>query len=114
MKQVHVLSSEPPKHASSTTNKEIKSSRSDIVIKSVELKKCLLIDTCMTVPAEGNTYLKMKSYQSIRNLEMEFSRMWGLKTETVPIVIRALGLVENGLSKKGVKNPWNINIEELH
>ena len=40
--------------------------------------------------------------------------MQGLKTETVPIVIRALGLVENGLRKKGVKIPGNINIEELH
>ena len=37
---------------------------------------------------------------------MEFSRMWSLKTETVPIVIRPLGLVENDLKKKGVKNPW--------
>ena len=66
MKQVHVLSSEPPNHASSITNKQLKSSTSDIVIKGLELKKCLLIDTCMTVPAERNTYLKMKSYQSIR------------------------------------------------
>ena len=29
--------------------------------------------------------------------------MWGFKTETVPIVIRALGLVENGRRKKDVK-----------
>ena len=29
--------------------------------------------------------------------------MWGFKTETVPIVIRALGLVESGRRKKDVK-----------
>ena len=36
--------------------------------------------------------------------------MWGLKTETVPVVTGALGLI-----KKGLENytPGNIKIEEL-
>ena len=35
----------------------------------------------------------------------EISKMWGVKTETVPVVIRALGLVKEVLVKY-VKNPW--------
>ena len=47
-----------------------------------------------------------------KDLETEISRMWGLKPETVPLVIGALVLVEKGLGKYE-KIPGNINIEEL-
>ena len=43
----------------------------------------------------------------------EISKMWGVKTETVPVVIRALGLVKEVLVKYVEKIPWNINIEGL-
>ena len=43
----------------------------------------------------------------------EISKMWGVKTETVPVVIRALGLVKEVLVKYVEKNPGNINIEGL-
>ena len=39
--------------------------------------------------------------------------MWGVKTETVPVVIRALGLVKEVLVKYVEKIPGNINIEGL-
>ena len=44
----------------------------------------------------------LKSYQSVieyKDLEIEIVRMTGLKTETVPSVIGALGLVKRGLRK---------------
>ena len=66
------------------TDKEIKSNRSDISIKHQELKKCLLID--MAIPAERNTSVKMIGKLSKhKDLRIEISRMWGLKTETVPV-----------------------------
>ena len=43
----------------------------------------------------------------------EISKMWGLKTETVPVVIRALGLVKKVIVKYVEKIPGNINIEGL-
>ena len=43
----------------------------------------------------------------------EISKMWGVKTETVPVVIRALGLVKEVLVKYVEKIPGNINIEGL-
>ena len=40
--------------------------------------------------------------------------MWGMKTETIPIVIGALGLIKKGLQKHTEKIPGAININELH
>ena len=39
--------------------------------------------------------------------------MWGLKTETVSVVIGTLGLVKKRLGKYVEKIPENINVEEL-
>ena len=39
--------------------------------------------------------------------------MWGLKTEIVRVIIRALGLVKKVLVKYVEKIPGNINIEGL-
>ena len=43
----------------------------------------------------------------------KISKMWSLKTETVPIVIRALDLVKKVLVKYVEKIPGNINIGGL-
>ena len=32
-----------------------------------------------------------------KDLEIEISRMWGMKTETIPVVIGSLGLMKKGL-----------------
>ena len=48
-----------------------------------------------------------------KDLEIEISRMWSLKTEIVLLAIRALGLVKKGLGKYVAKIPGNVNIEEL-
>ena len=48
-----------------------------------------------------------------KDLGIEISTIWGLKTETVSVVIGALGPVKNGLGKYVEKLPGNINIEEL-
>ena len=48
-----------------------------------------------------------------KDLGIEISTIWGLKTETVSVVIGALGQVKKGLGKYVEKLPGNINIEEL-
>ena len=65
----------------------------------------------MAIPAEGNTSVKVvEKLSKYKDLEMKTAMMWGLKTETVPVVTGALGLI-----KKGLENytPGNIKIEEL-
>ena len=47
-----------------------------------------------------------------KDLGIEISTIWGLKTETVSVVIGALGQVKKGLGKYVEKLPGNINIEE--
>ena len=48
-------------------------------------------------------------------LEIEISRIWGLKTKIVPVNIGALGLLKTGLGKyvEKMNINKNINIEEL-
>ena len=48
-----------------------------------------------------------------KDLGIEISTIWGLKTETVSVVIGALGQVKKDLGKYVEKLPGNINIEEL-
>ena len=48
-----------------------------------------------------------------KDLGIEISTIWGLKTETVSVVIGALGQVKKGLGKYVEKLQGNINIEEL-
>ena len=76
------------------TDREIKANRPDIVVKAHEVKTCLLID--ISVPADDNVCLKeMEKLSKYKDLEIEITRMWNLKTETIPIIIGALGLVKN-------------------
>ena len=86
-----------PVHA----DKEIKSNRPDIIVKDYKVKTCLLID--MVVPDEQNTFVKMvEKLSKYKDLEIEMSRMWGLKTETVA-----------GLEKYVERIPANMNIKDL-
>ena len=48
-----------------------------------------------------------------KDLGIEISTIWGLKTETVSVVIGALEQVKKGLGKYVEKIPGNTNIEEL-
>ena len=48
-----------------------------------------------------------------KDLEIKRTRMWGMKTETVPVVIGAVGLIKKGLEKHTEKIPGAININEL-
>ena len=40
-------------------------------------------------------------------------RMWGMRTETVPIIVGALGLIEEGMDQNSGKIPGASNISEL-
>ena len=60
------------------------------------------------------TSVKMiEKLSKYKDLGIEISTIWGLKTETVSVVIGALGQVKKGLGKYVEKLPGNINIEEL-
>ena len=47
------------------------------------------------------------------DLEIEIARMWGMKTQIVPVVIGALGVIKKDIDKQICKIPGNINVTEL-
>ena len=61
-------------------------------------KTCELID--MAVPSDRNRHERpLKSSPNIKELEIEITRMRGMKTEIIPVVIGTLGLIKKGLEK---------------
>ena len=94
------------------TDKEIKANRPDIIIKDKREKTCIMID--MSIPSERNVSIKeAEKLSKYKDLEIEVTKMWEMKTSTVPIVIGALGLVKEGLEKYASQIPGYIRIEEL-
>ena len=94
------------------TDREIKANRPDIIIKNKEDKTCLMID--MTVPSERNVTIKeVEKLSKYKDLEIEVTRMWGMKTTTIPVVIGALGLIKKGLEKRIDQIPGSSTIHEL-
>lgn len=94
------------------TDREIRANRPDIIIRNKKDKTCLLLD--MSIPCDLNTSIKVSEKLSkYKDLEIEINRMWGTKTETIPVVIGALGLIKKGLEKFTNKIPGNIHISEI-
>ena len=71
------------------TDKTMKSNRPDMVIKDKQEKTCTLIDKA--IPSDRNTPVKVaEKLLKYKYLETEITKMWGLKTITVPVVIGVL------------------------
>ena len=72
----------------------------------------MLVD--IAVPSESNTSAKFTGKLSKnRDLEIEVNRMWDMKTETIPVVVGALGLIKKGLDKVNSRIPGNISTIEI-
>ena len=48
-----------------------------------------------------------------KDLEIKTTRMWGMRTETVPIIVGALRLIREGMDQNLGKIPGASNINEL-
>ena len=64
-------------------------------------------------PKNSTSVKVAEKLSKYKDLEMEITKMWGLKTITVPVVIRALGVVKKGIEKHIDKIPGKISITEL-
>ena len=66
------------------------------------------------IPSDNNTSTKVSEKRSkYKDLEIEITRMWQMKTEVIPAVIGALGVIKKGSEKVvreilGNINPWEI------
>ena len=62
------------------------SQQTDIVVKDSKEKKCMIIN--VAVPSECNTSVKViEKLSKYKDLEIKMSRMWVMKTKTMPVVI---------------------------
>ena len=83
-----------------------------IVIKDRANRCCKLID--VSIPSDRNTSTKaIEKPSKYKVLEIEVTRMWDMRTETVPIIIGALGLIRKGMDQSLAKVPGAININKL-
>ena len=94
------------------TDRELSANKPDIVIKDHANRCCKLID--VTVPSDRNTYTKViEKLSKYKDLEIETTRMWEMRTETVPDIVGALGLIRQGMDQNLGKILGASNINEL-
>ena len=75
------------------TDRTISSNKPDIIIKDKQEKACMLIDRA--VPSDRNTSAKVaEKLSKYKDLEIKIAKMWGMRTQTVPVLIGALGVVK--------------------
>ena len=78
-------------------DKFIEARRPDIILVKKKVKECVIID--IAVPGDVRT--KMKEEEKIdkyQDLAREISRLWGMSTTVVPIIIGALGTITDRLT----------------
>ena len=94
------------------TAHKIAANKPDIVIKDHKTMTCKLIN--MVVPSDRNTSVKViEKLSKYKDLEIEVTKMWGMSTETVLVVIGVLGVIKKGLQEHTGKILSFINIIEL-
>ena len=94
------------------TDNEIKANKPDIIIKDHINNMCQLID--MTIPSDRNVSIKeVEKFSKYKDLEIEISKMWKMKTIIIPVVIGALGVIKKGMRSNIEKIPPKISLEEL-
>ena len=94
------------------TDNEMRANRPGIIIKDKKEKKCIMID--MSMPSERNVSIwVIEKLSKYKDLAFEVTKMFQLKTSTVPIVVRALGLIEKGLDRYINQIPGHMQSEEL-
>ena len=91
------------------TDREIRANKPDIIIRDHTNQGCWIID--MAAPSDKNTLAKVvEELSKYKDLEIEIARLWKMETETIPVVIGALGDIRKGLEKYVDKIPGTASI----
>ena len=76
-------------------DRKIDANRPDIIIKNHEERTCIMLD--VAVPSDQNISLKeFQKLSKYKDLEIEVTKMWKLKTKNISVVIGALGMIKKG------------------
>ena len=72
--------------------------RPDIIVKDMKKKKAYIID--ISCPVDSNVGKKEgEKVAKYMGLSGELNRMWGVDTETIPVIIGGLGTVSKNLGE---------------
>ena len=76
------------------TDRKIEANRPDIITENFEENTGIMVD--VTVPADQNISLKeFQNLSGYKDIKIEVTKRWKLKTKTIPVVIRALGMIKD-------------------
>ena len=68
----------------------------------------------VVVPADKNISLKeFQKLSKYKDLEIEVTKMWKLKTKTIPVVIGALGMIKKGTQNSIDQIPGKPSLQEI-
>ena len=94
------------------TNRKIQANGPDIVIKQKQNKTSQLID--MSLPSDNTIsaeeFDKLSRY---KDHEIEIAKMWKMKTKTIPVIVRARGMIKKGTQKYVDEIPGNLFLAEI-
>ena len=94
------------------TDRKIDANRSDIIIKGHRVKTCFILD--VAAPADKNISLKeFQKLSKYKDLETEVTKIWKLKTKTIPVVIGALGVIKKGTQNFIDQIPGKPSLQEM-
>ena len=66
----------------------------------------------MSVPSDisAKEFEKLNKY---KDLETEISKMWKMKTEIIPVIVGALGMIKKGAQRYVNEIPGNVSLDEI-
>ena len=68
----------------------------------------------VAAPADKNISLKeLQKLSKYKDLETEVTKMWKLKTKTIPVVISALGMIKKGTQNFMDQIPGKPSLQEM-
>ena len=77
------------------SDKEMKDNRPDLIMTGKNERKCIMVD--MSIPPDKNISIKeVEKLSKYKDLEIEVTKMWEMKTSTVPDVMETRGQVKKG------------------
>ena len=93
-------------------DRELLANKPDRVIKDHANQCCKLTD--VSVQSDRKTLMKViEKLSKYKDLEIETTRMWGMRAETVMVIVGALVLIRKGMAQNLGKIPGASNIIEL-
>ena len=94
------------------TDRKIEGNRPDIIIKNHEERTCIMMDVAL--PSDQSISLKeFQILSKYKDLEIEVTKMWKLKTKITSVVIGALEMIKKGTQNFIDQIPGKLCLQEM-